>query len=122
MAFVGKQILLGEDDSALSELISAALKLEGYGVESCVDTLAALARIASIQPTIVIIDSELPPAGGLAVVEHLRRKGSLVPIIVLSAENDSKLRDAILEWPQAQCLAKPFSIHEMLLAVARAGQ
>lgn len=116
-----KRILLAEDDGALCSLLEDALIREGFAVEVCADGLSALARIASTRPSIVVIDAALPPSGGTEIIEHLRSKGRLVPVILLATEHDEDLQKACEEWIHVGYLAKPFSVQEFLLAITRAG-
>lgn len=116
-----KRVLVAEDDPGLRSLLQEALLKEGYGVETCADGLTSLARIAGTSPSIVVIDSSLPPSGAADIIEHLRSKGRLVPIILLAARHDEELQKACREWVDVDYLAKPFSVQEFLMAIARAG-
>ncbi len=117
-----RRILFGEDDPALCELFHAALAMEGFAVETCPDGVASLALVARNRPSILVLDAELPPAGGLDVVRQIREKGSLVPVILLAGRTDPRAQKAFRQWPHVEVLAKPFGLQELLNAVARAGQ
>lgn len=99
-----------------------ALPPEGYAVEVCADGLSSLAQIAARPPAFVVVDSDLPPMGGMAIVEHLRKKGRLVPIVLVSSRHDEGIRRECGEWFRVEYLAKPFSLQELFQALIRVSQ
>jgi two-component system OmpR family response regulator len=120
-ALLSLRVILGEDDPGLGELFTDALSREGYDVEICTDVKTSLARVAADPPSILVLDSALPPSGGLALVERLRKKGRLVFTVLLASAPDERLRKACLALPRVEYLAKPFSIQELLQALSRFG-
>lgn len=115
-----KRVLVAEDDPLLRTLYQEALGREGFVVETCGNGTAAMASIGTFQPAILVLDSELPPIGAWPIVERMRERGLLTPIILLACEHDDELQEACARWTGVRYLAKPFGLQEFLQAVARA--
>ncbi|MGB8698279.1 MAG: response regulator, partial [Thermosynechococcaceae cyanobacterium] len=89
------QILLVEDEETIRETITLALRSEGYSVAIAADGRSALDLIrAYIDPSrspemptldLVILDIMLPAVNGLDICRFLRREGSFIPVLMLSA-------------------------------------
>jgi DNA-binding response OmpR family regulator len=116
-----KRVLVGERDPGLRELYRIALRGEGYEVDDCADGPSLVAQCAIFQPAFLVVDSDLPPTGGIHVMEYLRSKGSVVPVILLFSTTPSdELRLACQTLKPVELLAMPFGILELLVALNRA--
>ena len=81
------RILLIEDEIKLQKQISQQLEADGYMVDTCDNGEEGL-YIASEYPLdAAIIDIGLPGLSGLEVIATLRKRGSLLPILILTARN-----------------------------------
>ena len=80
------KILIVEDDTQLSTMLSAILSDEGYHVDVSTDGIAALNTILSTQPDLLILDIELPGMDGLSMLKELRAMNEFaqLPVIILS--------------------------------------
>lgn len=115
-----RRVLIADDELTLRDFFQEALTLEGFTVETCGDSYTTIARIAAFQPAIIMLDSELHPTGGFPILERLRERGNLAPIIFMATEHDKKLKKICDEWPHVHYLAKPFGFQELLQVLARA--
>ena len=106
------QILVVEDEVALSDLIRSHLVKEGHRVEQAFDGRQALAAADRGRPELVILDWMLPGMDGIAVCRELRRK-HLMPILMLTARGAVADRVAGLQVGADDYLGKPFSIVEL---------
>jgi two-component system response regulator MprA len=109
-------ILVVDDDPFIRSVVSRGLRFEGYQVNVAADGLEAL-RIAQEQPLhLVVLDVMLPNLDGLEVCRRLRR-GTNVPIIMLTARDAVPDRIAGLDSGADDYLIKPFDFDELLARV-----
>src|SRR2546421_12853954 len=119
------RILVVDDERAVRESLRRALELEGYEIELADDGQEALYRLESdAQPDAVILDVLMPGLDGLEVCKRLRRAGSKLPVLMLTARDAVEKRVAGLDAGADDYLTKPFSFAELLArlrALARRG-
>jgi two-component system, OmpR family, response regulator len=108
------QVLLIEDDAEAARILMKELRDSGYRVEHAADGRAGLSRACEGQFDIVITDRMLPHLDGLAVIEAMRRRGLVTPVLVLSALGavDDRIRG--LKAGGDDYLTKPFAFAELL--------
>ena len=111
------RILLVEDDESLGEGICTALRRAAYAVDWLRDGASALAAIRDEQFDLVVLDLGLPRMDGIEVIRAVRRTGSAVPILVLSARERPVDRTLGLDVGADDYLGKPFDLHELLARV-----
>ena len=108
------RFLLVEDDHALSATLARGLRENAYVVDIVSDGEAALYQ-ASITPyDAIILDVNLPKVDGLTVCRTLRRDGSAVRILMLTARGRTEDRVLGLDSGADDYLAKPFEFEELL--------
>jgi len=112
-----EHILVVEDDPKLSRFIESELQLEGYVVTVATNGLDGLSLAREIQPDLAILDWMLPGISGLDVCLRLRKTGSDVPIIMLTARDEVPDRVSGLNAGADDYVTKPFSIEELLARV-----
>jgi two-component system OmpR family response regulator len=121
----GVKILVVDDERAVRDSLRRALELQGYEVELASDGAEALARLAANgQPDAVVLDILMPGIDGLEVCRQIRRRGSSVPVLMLTARDAVEDRVAGLDCGADDYLVKPFSFAELLArlrALARRG-
>lgn len=110
-------ILLVEDEENLHEALKLNLELEGYEVSSAFDGASALKIFNGEYFDLIILDIMLPEMDGISVTETIRLKNNEVPILILSAKNNSADRVLGLKKGADDYLAKPFNLEELLLRV-----
>jgi two-component system OmpR family response regulator len=111
------RILLIEDDSRTAAFIIKGLKQDGYTVEHAADGLNGLLRASMEDYDLLIIDIMLPKLDGLTVIEELRQKKIMTPIIVLSARSAVDDRIKGLQKGSDDYLVKPFAFSELLARI-----
>jgi len=112
-------ILLVEDEENLHEALKLNLELEGYEVTSAFDGVAALKAVQSEYFNLIILDVMLPEMDGINVTETIRLQNNEVPILILSARNNSADRILGLKKGADDYLTKPFNLEELLLRVKK---
>ena len=111
-----KRILVVDDDSNISEVVTRYLEREGYQADVAIDGSAALEKTAVFRPDLVVLDLMLPKIDGLEVCRILRNQGS-VPIIMLTAKGEETDKLVGLNMGADDYLAKPFSPRELMARV-----
>jgi two-component system response regulator MprA len=117
---VGMRILVVDDERAVRESLRRALELDGYEVELAADGREALYRFETVdngQPDAVILDVLMPGMDGLEVCRRLRKTGSSVPVLMLTARDEVESRVAGLDAGADDYVTKPFALEELLARV-----
>ena len=112
------KILVVDDERAVRESLKRALELEGYEVDMAGDGSEAIARLANgEQPDAVVLDLLMPGVDGLEVCRHVRRTGSTLPVLMLTARDAVGDRVAGLDAGADDYVVKPFALEELLARV-----
>lgn len=112
-------ILLVEDEENLHEALKLNLELEGYSITSAYDGAAALKAVQEEYFDLIIMDIMLPEIDGISVIQTIRLTHTEVPILILSAKNNSEDRVLGLKKGADDYLTKPFNLEELLLRVEK---
>lgn len=107
------RILLVEDDPSLALGIRMALKPEHYTVDHLADGNNALHALKNEPFDAVILDLGLPKIDGMEVLRAIRRHGSQLPILVLTARDAMDNRIEGLDAGADDYLTKPFEVAEL---------
>jgi two-component system response regulator RegX3 len=110
------RVLVVDDEPAIRDIVSYALKREGFDVREAVDGDAALASARGEPFDVVILDLMLPKLSGTEVCRALRAESD-VPILILTAKHDEVDRVLGLELGADDYVTKPFSAAELVSRV-----
>jgi two-component system OmpR family response regulator len=109
--------LIVEDDDTIADFVARGLREAGFAVDRVADGDAGVAA-ASAQPyDVAIVDVMLPRRDGLTVIEDLRRKKIVTPVLILSARRSVDDRVRGLQSGGDDYLTKPFAFAELLARV-----
>jgi len=111
------KILVVDDERAVRESLRRALTLEGYDVDMAEDGEQALETVRRAEPDALILDVLMPGIDGLEVSRRLRRGGSKVPILMLTARDAVENRVEGLDAGADDYVTKPFALEELLARV-----
>jgi DNA-binding response OmpR family regulator len=111
------KILVVEDDRTLREALRYNLVADGYEVVVADDGSEGLISARQDDPDVIILDLMLPTLSGIEVCKALRRDGSVVPVIILTARDSEMDRIGGLESGADDYVTKPFSMRELLARV-----
>lgn len=111
------RVLLAEDDTAIAEPLTRALRREGYDVDAYVDGREALDAVTASSPDLVILDLGLPTLDGLEVCRRVRATGSAVPVLILTARADEVDTVVGLDAGADDYVTKPFRLAELMARV-----
>jgi CheY-like chemotaxis protein len=106
-------VLVVDDEPAIREIVATLLEDEGYEVRHARDGVEALAAIDE-RIDLVLSDVIMPRLDGASLVRNLRRRGHLVPVVLMSAVY------ADVDLPGVRFVPKPFEIDRLLGTVASA--
>ncbi len=109
----GPRVLVVDDVPALTRALAINLKARGWEVVTASDGRGALEAAAHRHPDVVVLDLGLPDLSGIEVIAGLRGWTS-VPIIVLSARQDSADKVRALDAGADDYVTKPFDMEELL--------
>ncbi len=109
---VAKRVLLIEDDARVRRTLRLALQDEGYDVTEAADGEQGLEALSRAEPDVVLLDIMLPDADGFSVCRSIRR-GSRVPVIMVTARTDSHDVVAGLEAGADDYVTKPLVAKEL---------
>lgn len=108
-------ILVVDDEAVLAELVSMALRYEGWDIVTAADGASAIAAARATRPDAVVLDVMLPDMSGLDVLRKLRETNPNVPVLVLTAKDAVEDRIAGLTAGGDDYVTKPFSLEEVVL-------
>lgn len=111
------RILVIEDEVAMRHALEDLLASEGHRVIPVADGLKGLERARTETPDLILLDVMLPGLDGFALAAELRRLGSRVPILLLTAKGGVRDRVTGLDAGADDYLAKPFDAQELLARV-----
>ena len=111
------RILVVEDDAKIASFVVNGLKQSGFAVDRCADGEAGQVLAATTAYDAAIVDIMLPKLDGLSLVQHLRREGLRIPVIILSAKASVDDRVKGLQAGGDDYLTKPFAFSELLARV-----
>ena len=108
-------VLVVDDESVLADMVSMALRYEGWNISTAGDGASAIATARSHRPDVVVLDVMLPDMSGLDVLHKLRKENPQLPVLLLTAKDAVEDRIAGLTAGGDDYVTKPFSIEEVVL-------
>ncbi|HEX4832293.1 MAG TPA: response regulator transcription factor [Trebonia sp.] len=108
------RILVAEDDERLGAVLVRGLREQGYVPDLVPDGETAASYLSFYQYAVAIVDWRMPKLSGLDLVARMRREGSVVPVLMLTARDTPADRIAGLDAGADDYLVKPFDFGELL--------
>ena len=108
------RLLLVEDDDMLGESLKKALERHAYGVDWVQDGEAAIAALTDLPFAAVVLDINLPKRSGIEVLQDLRRRKNMTPVLLLTARDLPQQKVDGLDAGADDYLIKPFDLEELL--------
>ncbi|HEY2724746.1 MAG TPA: response regulator transcription factor [Pseudonocardiaceae bacterium] len=108
------RVMVVDDETTLTELLSMALRYEGWEVRSAADGAAAVRTGREFRPDAVVLDVMLPDIDGLNVLRRLRAEIPDIPVLFLTARDAVEDRIAGLTAGGDDYVTKPFSLEEVV--------
>ena len=111
------RILVVDDEPNITELVSMALRYEGFEVDVASDGRSALARAATFRPHLMVLDVMLPDVDGFGVLKRIRADGQPVSVVFLTARDATEDKVNGLTLGGDDYVTKPFSVEELVARV-----
>ncbi|WP_051819411.1 response regulator transcription factor [Streptomyces sp. NRRL S-920] len=108
------RVLVVDDEESLTELMSLALRYEGWQIRSAGDGAGAVRVARAFRPDAVVLDMMLPDMDGLSLLGRLRRELPDVPVLFLTAKDALEDRIAGLTAGGDDYVTKPFGLEEVV--------
>lgn len=108
------RLLVVDDEVTLTELLSMALRYEGWSVQAANSGQAAVTAAREFQPDAVVLDMMLPDMTGLEILSKIRAVQPTVPVLFLTAKDAVEDRVAGLTAGGDDYVTKPFSLEEVV--------
>lgn len=116
---MGERVLVVDDDETIRRTLRINLRARGYEVEEVATGRDALATLDDAPADLVILDLGLPGLDGVEVLRRLRAR-SRVPVVVLSARQQSDDKVEALDEGADDYVTKPFGMDELMARVRSA--
>jgi two-component system OmpR family response regulator len=111
------RILVVDDEPNITELVSMALRYEGFDVDVAADGRTALARAQTFRPHLMVLDVMLPDLDGFGVLRRIRADGQPVSVVFLTARDATEDKVNGLTLGGDDYVTKPFSVEELVARV-----
>lgn len=111
---MNESVLVVDDEYHVRLLIRENLLRRGYKVTEAANGLDAMEKIKKSFPDLIILDLMMPEMDGIEVCQWVRKMREDVPIIVLSARSEEKLKVKALDSGADDFVTKPFGPEEFL--------
>lgn len=115
----GLLVAVVDDDASVRKAVARLLRASGFEVDVFASGGDFLETVNGA-PDCLLLDMHMPQINGLDVQAALRARGKQVPIIFITAYDDSVLRERALEQGAAAYLRKPLAEQKLLDAIAAA--
>jgi two-component system OmpR family response regulator len=116
-ATAGQLILVVDDEVTIAELLATALRYEGFETAMAHSGTEALRAIATRQPALVLLDVMLGDLDGFEVARRMQDDGRRVPILFLTARDDTADKVRGLTVGGDDYVTKPFSVEEVVARI-----
>jgi two-component system OmpR family response regulator len=111
------RLLVVDDEPNIRELLATSLRFAGFEVYAAADGGSALRLAREVEPDLVVLDVMLPDMDGFTVTRRLREKGQHVPVLFLTARDDTADKVQGLTVGGDDYVTKPFSLEEVVARV-----
>jgi two-component system OmpR family response regulator len=109
------RVLVVDDEPTLAELVTLAVRYEGWEARSAPDGATAVRAAREFKPDAVVLDIMLPDFDGLEVLRKMRAETPRLPVLFLTAKDAVEDRITGLTVGGDDYVTKPFSVEEVVL-------
>lgn len=111
------RLVVVDDEPTIRELLTTSLRFAGFEVHAAADGASALALVRDVSPDLVVLDVMLPDMDGFTVTRRMRERGMSVPVVFLTARDDTGDKVAGLTVGGDDYVTKPFSLEEVVARI-----
>ena len=113
----GPRVLVVDDEPNIAEVVTMALRFQGFTVETAGTGREALAAVARFRPHLMVLDVMLPDMDGFEVASRLGAQRAGVPIVFLTARDATEDKIRGLGGGGDDYMTKPFSLEELVARI-----
>jgi two-component system OmpR family response regulator len=110
-------VLVVDDESNITDLVSTALRYEGFEVATAGDGREALTAVDAFRPDLIVLDVMLPDVDGFEVQRRLLDRGQPTPVVFLTARDATEDKVRGLTIGGDDYVTKPFSLDELVARI-----
>jgi two-component system, chemotaxis family, chemotaxis protein CheY len=116
-----KRILIVDDSESIRHLLSAILQSAGFEVCAAIDGQDAIERFNTSNFNLVLTDLNMPRVDGISLIKHIRKSNgaSHVPIIMITTESQTTIKDQAKSAGATGWIVKPFVAEKLLTIVSK---
>jgi len=111
------KLLVVDDEPNIRELLATSLRFNGFEVETAADGQTALRHALHDSPDLIVLDVMLPDLDGFSVTRRLREQGKHIPVLFLTARDETADKIAGLTVGGDDYVTKPFSLDEVIARI-----
>ena len=113
------RILVIDDEPDVREMLQFLLEEEGFAVERAPDGTNGIARLASRDYDLVLLDLMLPDISGMDVLKRIRREDTEIPVCMVTAYGSTSVAVEALKSGANDYFSKPFDNEKLILEIGR---
>ena len=113
----GHRVLVVDDEPNIVEVVTMALRFQGFEVETAATGREALSAVSRFKPHLMVLDVMLPDMEGFEVASRLGAQRAGVPIIFLTARDATEDKVRGLTGGGDDYMTKPFSLEELVARI-----
>ena len=114
---VEASVVVVDDEPSIRELLVASLHFAGFDVETAASGSEAIEVIEQVKPDLIVMDVMLPDIDGFTVTRRIRQNGVKVPVLFLTARDDTQDKIMGLTVGGDDYVTKPFSLEEVVARI-----
>jgi two-component system OmpR family response regulator len=111
------RLLVVDDEPSIRELLTASLRFAGFQVIAVADGTEALHQAEFSRPDLIVLDVMLPDMDGFTVTRKLRERGRDMPVLFLTARDETNEKVTGLTIGGDDYVTKPFSLEEVVARI-----
>ena len=111
------KILIAEDEARIASFLEKGLRAEGFDTVVVDDGAAAATRARDGDFDLLVLDLGLPSKHGLDVLAELRERGEKLPVVILTADDETESTVKGLEGGADDYVVKPFVLRELIARI-----
>lgn len=110
------KILIVDDDATITNLMQMLVKMEGHQPTTVNDSLKAIETAHSVKPDLITLDLMMPGLTGFELCELFRNdpKFASIPIVIVSAKDDTESKQKAMRLGATDYLTKPFGVDDFI--------
>jgi two-component system, NtrC family, response regulator AtoC len=113
------KVLIADDEIILTNTLRKILTDAGYAVMVCSEGKDLMAELGSFLPDVVLLDIFLGKENGIQLLEHMRREGWEVPVIIITAYSDVSLAVQAMKVGASDFVVKPFDLNHLSVLIEK---